>query len=220
MLPLGSVATGVDVRRSPKPRSWPLVALAGLLAAACGGSASRLPLYQDPQYHRSATQLVRVAILPVPQSDDAAVRFDQGLGRVFMGTPGMSLARSPVDVRAALNGAPELLRAVSAVQNLRHPSGDLAAANLAQALSPKQLDGLREQLVANILVVPVEFSVRTAGGHSEGSIGYRAYDLESGRLLRQNGFVVEAPESGEPGTRRVLVDLVLRVHDDFTAHLL
>ena len=159
--------------------------------------------------------------MPVPQTGPTADRIDQGLEQAFAAVTGMQLRGRPYEVRQAMNASHRLVVWADKIQAQRFDSNALAhAPSLSTILTPKELEDLHSALNANILLVPTPFELQSATKNTAGRAGYRAYELPTGRLLRQNSFAVTVPEGGEPGEKRATVELVLQIETDFEKHLL
>jgi hypothetical protein len=163
-----------------------------------------------------------MADAPVPITGPLADRADQGLERAFLDTPGCQIRGQASYFRRRMNGDRKLVQTVNHILAETYTPEDLrAGAGLRRLLSEKELEDLRAVLNAcNMLLVPTGIEIHAAGSRTVGRMAVRVYDLSTGKLLLQNAFDRSVPAAGEAGERRVLVELILAVHQDFTAHLL
>jgi len=209
-----------------RPRARSRLAAIGMAAVTgCGGAAvtrqaTAPDTWLDPTYHTSPTIVPAVAIAPAPFTGTLAERIDQGLERAIMDTPGNELRIQAGTVRQRMNANREFVGVMDRIVKLKYAPKDFPSANLRSVLTLKELEDLRTALgAATMLLLPVEFTVQSAPKSASGQALYRAYSLDSGRLLAQKRFARRASSGGDAGEREVTVGLILDIQDDFSKHL-
>jgi hypothetical protein len=208
-----------------RPRAHTRVAALGIIAlAGCGGAAvtrhaAAPDFWIDPTYHASPTIVPAVALAPAPFTGMLAERVDQGLERAIMDTPGSQLRVQPSMVRQRMNANREFVLVMDRIVKLKYTPKDFPSANLQSVLSLKELTDLRTALgAATMLLLPIEFTVQSTPKSASGQALYRAYSLDTGRLLAQKHFDRRSSTGGDAGEREVTVGLILDIQDDFAKH--
>lgn len=219
------------MRRIP-PRSARFLA-AAMLIAGCGGSSTQRATnartaapapapgdaWSDPSFQPSASKLMTVSVAPVPLTGPLAERADQGFERAFVSMQGIHVQITPTMVRQRLNGNHELVQIMNRIQGAEYTPATLATASLKSMCTGREFADLKAALGEPVVTfVPVQFAVERAGAETRGKVLYRAFDMESGRLLRQCGFAARSSLPAEQAEQKVLVDLILAVESDFSAH--
>ncbi len=212
------------ITKRPPARAW--FAAAGIaVVTGCGGATvtrqAVLPdTWLDPTYHTSPTIVPAVAIAPAPFTGTLAERVDQGLERAIMDTPGSQLRTQAGTVRQRMNANREFVGVMDRIMKLKYAPKDFPSANLQSVLSMKEFEDLRTALGgATMMLLPVEFTVQSTPKSASGQALYRAYSLDSGRLLAQKRFDRRATTGGDAGEREVTVGLILDIQDEFSKHL-
>lgn len=210
-----------------------MMLLGGAAAAGCGGpgstgaghsaakpaSAAASQAWSDPSFRPSATVLMTVSLAPVPLTGALADRADQGFERVFVGTEGIQIRMTPAMLRARLNGNREFVQVLNRIQGVQFSPESPAKASLKTLLTGREYEDLRTAVGdPRVLCLPVELVIERAGGGSRGTVLYRAYEFETGRLLRQCRFTAQSPQPVDAAEQKLLVDLILAVADDFSLH--
>lgn len=210
-----------------------LFVAAWMTAAGCGGSstqrtanAGKTPpapapsdAWSDRSFHPSASLLMTVSVAPVPLTGSLAERADQGFERVFVSMQGIQVHMTPTMVRQRMNGNRELLQIMNRIQAAQYTPATMASASLKTMFTGREYADLNTALATPVVTfVPVQFSIERAGKETRGMVLYRAFDMESGRLLRQCGFATKSTLPAAEAEQKVLVDLILAVEGDFSAH--
>lgn len=191
-------------------------------AASGGGTtAAASETWVDTTYAPNPTVLASLAIAPVPYAGEHAHEIDEALERVFIDTPGSQLRGQPGIIRQRMNGNRQFVLVIDRIRSLRYGSAALAAANLNQLLTPRELADLRTSLnSASMLIMPIEFVVEPKGGGTDGHALYRVYSLETGKLLLQNRLQRHIAQAGDVGERETLIQLILALQADFAERLM
>ena len=80
---------------------------------------------------------------------------------------------------------------------------------------------LRDRLAAaDLMLVPVDFDVRSAVGHTFGLARFRLFDLHSGSLIYENSTKLNVNLTGDQGVLLMNHLLVGYVRSDFDRHFL
>jgi hypothetical protein len=218
--------------RRISPRSAGFLA-AAMLMAGCGGSSTQhaantgtaaaapapKDAWSDPSFQPSASKLMTVSVAPVPSTGSLAGRADQGFERVFVSMQGIQVRMTPTMVRQRMNGNRELVQIMNRIQTAQYTPSTLAAASLKTMFTGREYADLNTALGEPVVTcVPVQFAIDRTGKETRGAVSYRAFDMESGRLLRQCSFAVQSALPAEEAEQKVLVDLILAVEGDFAAH--
>jgi hypothetical protein len=176
----------------------------------------------DPAYHASPTVLLTVSLAPVPSTGALAERADQGFERVLLDAPGLQMRLTPGMVRERMNGNRELVGIVNRIQMTRYAPDAIGAASLKALLSGRELQDLRTAIGDPLaFIAPVDFAVERRGAKAHGTVLYRVYHMETGRILRQARFTTEsaAPAADGAAEQKVLVALILAVEQDFSQYI-
>lgn len=210
-----------------------MTVLTACLAAGCGGpktagSAHPAPTvagpaaadaWSDPSFRPSASKLMTVSVAPVPLTGALADRADQGFERAFVGMPGIEVRLTPTMVRQRMNGNRELVQIMNRIQAAKYSPGEIGKSSLKTVFTGREYADFRAALGEPLVVfVPVEFSIERTGKGSRGTLLYRAFEIESGRVLRQCRFTTQSPLPAAEAEQKVLVDLILAVEADFAQH--
>lgn len=214
-----------------------LLVAAGMTAAGCGGSSTQhgasagasadanpaLPVaseaWSDSSFHPSASKLMTVSVAPVPLTGSLAERADQGFERVFVNMQGIQLRMTPSMVRERMNGNRALVQVMNRIQTTQYTPATMTTATLKTMLTGREYADFRTAVGDPVVTfVPVQFSLERSGKDTHGMVLYRAFDMETGRLLRQCRFAAQSALAVEAAEQKVLVDLILAVEGDFSAH--
>ncbi len=213
---------GETVMRSPAWRAASALAVAAAMLAAGCGAPPKSTAFRDPTYKRDPLKLERFAMAPVPIAGPRGEGLDRGMERAFSDTPGVLVRNQPSVMRQRMNGDRDLLWSVNRLMAAKYTAEDFAAGPSVQALlTAKQIDELRRVTGDAVLfLLPVEMTTTPAGSATRAHGMYRVYNMESGRLVLQSTVDTSVPESGESGDLKALVQLVLKIQEDFRQRLM
>ena len=188
-------------------------------AAAATAGPTATDAWTDPSYHPSPTILMTVSVAPVPLTGLLADRADQGFERAFVGMQSIQVRLMPNMIRQRMNGNRELVQIMNRIQGAEYSPDAIAKVTLKTTFTGREYADLRTAMVEPVVFfVPVQFSIERTAKETRGMILYRAFDMESGRILRQCRFTAQSTLPADQAEQKVLVDLILAVGDDFAGH--
>jgi len=206
----------------PAARRLPASPLAGLstwillawVLTACGGD-----LYVNPSYRYLRSAPPRLAIIPLPLNLGPG---DASVTESFSDAP-QRVTLAPVNgLRQTIGSDAPLTDTLNRIIKKEYTKSELKeSASLTDLLGSTELLRLREWLAAaDLMLIPVDFAVTSAAGHTFGLARFRLFDLHSGSLIYENSTKINVNLTGEQGVLLMNHLLLGYVRSDFDRHFL
>jgi hypothetical protein len=179
------------------------------VVAGCGGD-----LYVDKSYRYMQSTPPRLAIIPLPPDLGPT---DAAFSSSFAKAP-QSMTIVPLDrLRQTMNSDPALRIILDTILRAAASSDDRR--DLKQLLNAGDLAGLRDRLeMADVLLLPVGFEIRTAVGRTFGRSRFRLYDLHTGSLVYDKSRDFNMNLVGGDGVRVMVLMLTSFARSDFDTY--
>jgi hypothetical protein len=179
-------------------RIWlPAIVVAALGIAGCGGRA-----YLNPNYRGQVQGQPKLAIVPVlPASDPLATQVDDAFAKAFRDKDRPELLIPPMEVRATIAKDQTLLKTLGAFQSAEYSSNEKKrGASILATINQDDLNHVRGAVRdADFLLVPRDWRVNAALGHTFGACTFRLYDLKTGQLVYERSNDLNVNVTGAAG---------------------
>ena len=188
--------------------------LLACVLAACGGD-----LYVNPSYRYLRSAPPRLAIIPLPLNLGPG---DASFTESFSDAP-QRVTVVPVEGLRRTMGSDALLTdTLNRIVKREYTKSELKESpGLMDLVGSTELLRLRDRLAAaDLMLVPVDFDVRSAVGHTFGRARFRLFDLHSGSLIYENSTNINVNLTGDQGVLLMNRLLVSYVRSDFDRHFL
>lgn len=188
--------------------------VAALIASGCVG-----PVYLNKKYHSTSAGALRLAILPANVSFNSYEEFTdtEFLDNLTQGVHPDNECLPPAGIRAKLLDNRPYAEAVNKLYGLNYLREEyLATPTLATAFPATELEFIRFCLdEADLVLVPVDFTITSNGAGMAGTAIYQIYDLANGLLVLENKHTATTEKRGGPGVMVVTRELTQAIATDY-----
>ncbi len=185
------------------------------VVTGCGSN-----LYVNKSYQNKSELPFKLAIIPI--TSDIESFADSVFTIIFRDSTNEQQLIESSTIREKLLNDEALAQSLNRVILKDYSKAELSKGpNLKDVLDAQEIAMIEEQLYsADLMLVPVVFSLNSSLGLTIGNSTFRLYDLHSGELIFENSRNPNVNLSGEIGKKHMAISLIGWTYDDYEQHFL